>query len=247
MKRLCILMLIVAAIALPLTAGTTLAGISGYIVAPSADVTSSSQSTSVTTSYSAAFSSGGAVHIPALQLAFNDTFETSLAVDIAGDTDLLLNAKWRFKTQGETSFAAGLTGQLSGITKTNEAAAQLYLASSFSSSIMDFPSRTTLLLGYSITKNLNSNINFALAFQTPFFPQTFKDKVEFLLDFGNVSYSSTPSVGNAENRGLVNIALRLVPIEFVTSTYLSMDLRALDLFDDQGRAVSIGATISFRP
>ncbi|MGE4524841.1 MAG: hypothetical protein AB7D24_03030 [Sphaerochaeta sp.] len=247
MKRFLAVPLILIAFSASLAANTTIAGISGYIVIPSAEVTPSTIASAVTTSYSATLGSNGAVHIPALQLAFKDTFETSLAVDIADNTDILLNAKWLFSKKGTTSFAAGLLGQWSSVSKDDEVAAQIYFASTFDSSIMDYPSKTTLLVGYSLMKGMNSDINFALAFQTPLLAKTFKNKVDFLLDFGNVSYSATPSAGNAENRGLVNVGIRLLPIEFLKSIFIAVDIRALDLFDHEGRALSLGASISFRP
>ena len=247
MKRFLAVPLILIAFSASLAANTTLAGTSGYIVIPSAEVTPSTNSSAVTTAYSATLGSNGAVHIPALQLAFKDTFETSLAVDIADNTDILLNAKWRFSKKGTTSLAAGLLGRWSSVSKDDQVAAQLYFASTFDSSIMDHPSKTTLLVGYSLMKGMNSDINFALAFQTPLFEKAFKGKVDFLMDFGNVSYSATPSAGNAENRGLVNVGIRLLPIEFVKSTFIAVDIRALDLFDHKGRALSLGAAISFRP
>jgi hypothetical protein len=175
--------------------------------------------------------------------------EVSLAVDIDPETvtDLLLNAKWRFSHRAETSIAMGIVGQLIDVADAKELAAQLYFASTFTSSIMDFPSKTTVLLGYTFHKDLNTNIDFGIAFQTPFFPATFKEKVDFLLDFGNVSYSVNPSAGDAGDRGLVNVGLRLLPLKVLNAVYLTADIRALDLFDHKGRALSLGATISFRP
>jgi hypothetical protein len=247
MKKSIVVSLVLLVFSAGLAANTTLAGSSGYIVVPSAEVTPSTNASAVTTSYSATFTKDGAAHIPSLQIAFSDAMETSFAVDIAEDTDLLLQAKWRFSKKGTTSLAVGLLGQWSGVSITDELAAQIYLASTFDSSIMDFPSKTTLLLGYSLMKGMNTNINFALAFQTPLWQKTFKGKVDFLMDFGNVSYSATPSAGDADNRGLINVGIRILPIEFVKSTFIAMDIRALDLFDHKGRALSLGASISFRP
>ncbi|NLK06864.1 MAG: hypothetical protein GX315_10925 [Spirochaetales bacterium] len=246
MKRILLILLFCLSFSL-LWAQTNLNGSTGYLVVSSAEITKSTNSPAVTTAYSATFSKEKVAHIPSLLLSFKDTFETSLAVDIAQDTDLLLNAKWRFSQKENTSFALGLLGQISSVSEGNQAALQLYVASTFESSIMERPSKTTILLGYSFQEKMNSNINFALAFQTPFFADTFKDKVVFLLDFGNVSYSATPSFSDADDRGLVNVGLRLLPFELVNSVYLGLELRALDLFDHKGRALSLGAAISFQP
>ena len=85
-----------------------------------------------------------------------------------------------------------------------------------------------------------------MGFEIPFFEDFFKGRVNFLMDFGNVSYSSKPSGGNASDRGLLNVGLRMLPLEFVKSVFLSADLRAMDLFDHTGRALSAGISISFR-
>lgn len=250
MKRSILFSIVLIALLTPLVASagnTTLSGVNGYLVIPSAEPVPSGKGPSVTTGYSGIFSSNGFTNIPYIQMGFSNTAELSLAVDIETKTDLLLNAKWRFSHQNETSLAVGVVGQLIDVAATKELAAQLYFASTFTSSIMDFPSKTTVLVGYTFHENLNSNIDFGIAFQTPLFPTVFKERVDFLLDFGNVSYSYKPSVGNADNRGLVNIGIRLLPIKFLNSIFIAADLRTLDLFDHQGRALSVAISLSFRP
>ncbi len=226
---------------------TTISGVNGYLVIPSAEPAPAGKGTSITTGYSGIFSTDGYAHVPFVQVGFADIAEVSLAVDIEKETDLLLNAKWRFSHRKGTSMAVGVVGQLIDVGTEKDLAAQLYFASTFSSSIMDFSSKTTVLLGYTFHKDLNTNIDFGIAFQTPFFPTAFKEKMAFLLDFGNVSYSVDPSAGEAENRGLVNVGLRLLPVKVLNSVYLTADIRALDLFDHKGRALSIGVTLAFRP
>lgn len=247
MKRSILLSLVLIMLLFPLVANTTLSGVNGYVVIPSAEPVPSGKGPSVTTGYSGIFSSKGFTNIPFVQMGFSNTAEVSLAVDIETKTDLLLNAKWRFSHRNQTSLAVGVVGQLIDVADTKELAAQLYFASTFTSSIIDFPSKTTVLVGYTFHENLNSNIDFGIAFQTPLFPTVFKEKVDFLLDFGNVSYSHKPSVGYAENRGLVNVGIRLLPLKVLNSVYLAADIRAIDLFDHQGRALSLAISLSFRP
>jgi len=226
---------------------TTIGGVNGYLVLPSAEPVPSKDGISITTGYSGIFSTDVYAHVPFIQLGFSDMAEVSLALDIATKTDILLNAKWRFSHRNQTSLAVGVVGQLIDVATEKDLAAQLYLASTFSSSIMDFPSKTTVLLGYTFHKDLNTNIDFGIAFSTPLLANAFKEKVFLLLDFGNVSYSVNPSAGNALDRGLVNIGIRLVPVKILKSVYLAADLRALDLFDHKGRALSVGLSLSFRP
>ena len=94
---------------------------------------------------------------------------------------------------------------------------------------------------------MNTNIDFGMGFQAPLLENVFKGKVDFLIDFGNVSYSSSPSGGEAEDRGLLNIGARLLPVEFMQSTTIAADVRLIDVFDHSGRALSAGVSISFRP
>ncbi|MFA6784412.1 MAG: hypothetical protein WCR13_05900 [Sphaerochaeta sp.] len=244
----CLLIILVCTPLSALEAGnTTLSGVNGYLVLPSAEPVSSGKSSTVTTGYSGIFSSSQFAHIPFIQIGFSNTYEIAVALDIAQETDVLLNTKWRFSHKGDTSLSVGLVGQLIDVSNEKDLAAQLYFASTFTSSIMNYPSKTTVLVGYTFDESLTSDIDFGLAFQTPFLPDVFKKTVDFLLDFGNVSYSISPSGGDAKTRGLVNIGLRLLPVEFLNSVYLSAELRALDLFDHQGRAISAGVAISFRP
>jgi hypothetical protein len=104
----------------PIFGSTTLGGSSGYIVVPSAEVAPSEVHSSVTTAYSATITSGKVIHIPSILLSFSDTVESSFAVDIGNDIDLLLNGKWRFTKRETTSFAAGVLAQVSGVSNTNK-------------------------------------------------------------------------------------------------------------------------------
>ena len=227
---------------------STLSGTTGYIVVPSARVVDSSRNAVVTTGYSAMFSTGGQFsHIPYFQIGFAEDFETALAVDISSTVDMILQAKWQFVEKNTTSFAFVINGQGLDIGNSISFAGQAGFAATYSSSIVDFPSKTTVYVGYTFDDTMNSDIDFAMAFETPLWKKGFKEKVNILLDFGNVSYSVNPSGGDATSRGLLNVGLRLIPIEFITNTYVMADVRLLDLFDHSGRAVNAGISISFRP
>jgi len=227
---------------------STLSGLSGYVVVPSAQVVDSSRNATVTTGYSAMLSSGAQFsHIPFVQLGFKDQFETSLAVDISDTVDLLLQGKWQFVERKTTSFAFIFNGQALDMGNSISFAGQTGFAATYSSSIVDFPSKTTVFLGYTFDDTLNTDIDFAMAFETPLWKEGFKEKVNILLDFGNVSYSKDPSGGDATTRGLLNVGVRLLPIEFISDTFVMADLRLLDLFDHTGRAINVGVSISFRP
>jgi len=227
---------------------TTLSGTNGYIVIPSAIPVDSSNGAAITTGYNALLKfPGDFSHIPFIQLGFAEDFEATLAIDIADDVDLLLQGKWRFIEKGTTSVAFGVNGQMHGVSDKNRFAAQTYIASSFSSNFIDWPSKTTVLIGYTFKENMKTDIDFGMGFQAPLLEKVFKGKVDFLIDFGNVSYSAYPSAGDAQTRGMLNIGARLLPVEFMKSTYVTAELRLLDILDHEGRGISTGLTISFRP
>lgn len=223
----------------------TLNGTNGYIVIPSAEPAWENKTTTVTTGYSAVFS-GSLANIPYVQFGFSRDFEMSVAMDLTTSIDLLLSGKWRFDTKGNRSLALGFTGQALNISNTTNLAGQFYFASTFNSTFIDWPSKTTLLLGYTLDGTPNTDIDFGMGFQTPFMKDVFNGKVDFVLDFGNVSYSISPSGGNL-GRGLLNIGLRLLPIEITDRMYVSADLRGLDILDSSGRAVSASVAFSFDP
>lgn len=226
----------------------TMGGVNGYLVIPSALPVASTKNATITTGYSAIYDfSKGFAHIPYIQFGFAHDFEASLAVDIADKADMLLNAKWRFLEKGTTSLSFGVVGQMLEIGKTPTFAAQTYLASTFNSTFISWPSKTTLLVGYTFDNSLNTDIDFGMGFQAPLFKKLFKGNVDFLIDFGNISYSKAPSGGNPTDRGMLNIGMRLLPVEFMQFTFVAADLRVIDILDHSGRAVSAGISISFRP
>jgi hypothetical protein len=250
---LIVLLVLISAIgtlgATDIEGNTTLSGSNGYIVIPSAYPVTSGESAAITTGYHAvlAFPKDFS-HIPFIQFGFKEDFEVSLAVDIADTAALLLQTKWRFIEKNTTSVAFGINGQMHNIGGTAlEFAGQTYIATSFASNFIDLPSKTTILVGYTVKDGMNSDIDFGMGFQAPLWEKVFKGKVDFMIDFGNVSYSIYPSAGNAGNRGMLNIGMRLLPIEFMKSTYVTADLRLLDILDQNGRGLSAGISISFRP
>ena len=255
MKKIITLILVLLIVALiPIIASatsgsTTLAGSSGYVVIPSAIPVESKTSTTFSSGYNAMFSMVNKFsHIPYIQMGFAKDFEAALAFDIGITTDILLQAKWRFIEKNNTHFAFILNGQGLDITKGSRYfAAQTGFAATFDSAIMNFDSRTTVFLGYTFDKTINTDIDFGMAFETPLWKKNMKEIVSAVMDFGNVSYSVNPSGGDATDRGSLNFGLRLLPIEFIKNAYITADLRLLDLFDHSGRAISAGVSFSFRP
>lgn len=255
MKKILIALIIIMVVALaPMSASATtgsatLSGSTGYIVIPSAIPVVSQKSLTFSTGYNAMFAGANQFsHIPFIQIGFARNFEAALAFDIGLTTDIILQAKWRFIEKNNTHFAFIINGQGINFPKdSREFAAQTGFAATFDSSIMNFDSVTTVYLGYTFDKTLNSDIDFGMAFETPLWKSGTKEIMTLVMDFGNVSYSVNPSGGDSYNRGSLNFGLRLLPIEFIKNTYVMADIRLLDLFDHSGRAVSAGVSFSFRP
>lgn len=223
----------------------TLSGSNGYIIIPSAETAWSGKNITITTGYSGIFS-GSYAHVPYIQMGFASNLELSLAVDISQEVDVLFGGKWRFLRGQNSSLTFGVVGQMLNVTNTSHPAAQVYIASTFNSTFIEWPAKTTLLIGYTFNGQLTSDIDFGMGFQTALLPKFFKDKVDFIIDFGNASYSASPSGGNAESRGMLNFGLRLRPLQFLKFVYVSVDIRALDVFDAVGRAISASVAISYR-
>ncbi len=226
---------------------TTIQGINGYLVIPSAEPAWGGNDLTITTGYSVSFS-GSLNHLPYVQVGFNHDFEAGLASELSNNSiDLLLNGKWRFNRSGDRSLAAGVNGQFLDITSSMDWAVQLYFASTFKSTFIDWPAKTTILVGYTLDGSPDTDIDFGLGFQVPFMEDFFSGKVDFLLDYGNVSYSAQPKSADASHRGMLNIGFRLLPVKLAKGMYLSADLRGLDLFDGADRAASLGLGISYQP
>jgi len=227
---------------------TTMTGMTGSIVVPSAVPVSTPENPAVTTGYSTLYNTtDGFSHIPFLQISFMDDFEAAFAADIGPDVDLIINGKWRFLQTQATDFALIVNGQALGLDTGISWAGRLGVAGTFDSRLLDYPTVTSIYLGYTFDTPLDTDIDFAMSFETPVFSDELGEMLSLVIDFGNVGYSAAPSGGNAADRGLLNFGLRLLPIEFIMDTYIMADLRILDIFDSSGRAASLGINLSFRP
>ena len=257
MKKGIIALLLIVVSLTTLTGAThignaTLGGVTGYIVLPSALPVASGHNPTITTGYSTVFNvykDFDFSHIPYLQVGLKEDFELGVSVDVKNnDTNLMLHGKWRFIHKGDISITLGVGGDLIDLVGNFDWAANAYIASTFNSSFFSLPSTTTFLVGYTFSDDMRSNIDFGMGFEAPLWEKGFKGKVNFLIDFGNISYSARPlSGGNADNRGLFNIGMRLLPTQIMKSTFITAELRAIDIFDEIGRALSAGVSISFQP
>ncbi|NCB02879.1 MAG: hypothetical protein EOM67_12025, partial [Spirochaetia bacterium] len=107
------------------TGGTTLGGLSGYVVTPSAIPVPTGNNPAITTGYTAMFgASNGFSHIPFIQMGFAKNFEAAVAVDISLKTSLLVQAKWRFIEKNSTNFAFIINGQAIDLSGTYSFAGQ---------------------------------------------------------------------------------------------------------------------------
>lgn len=254
MKRLigivCMVLLVCTAGSLfaeEMQGNTTISGVNGYIMVPSAEPAWAGEDLVVSTGYSLNFESSLS-HIPYIQFAFEDDFEVAAAAEFdSSKIDVLINGKWRFDSSMSGSMAVGGNLQLLDVTNTMTTAGQVYVASTFSSKFIDWNSKTTVMLGYTLYSPLSSDIDFGMGFQTPFMKEYLNGNVEFVLDYGNASYSLRPAVANTLNRGSMNAALRMLPIEISKEVLLSGDLRLVDIFDAGSRAVSVGVNITYKP
>ncbi len=223
------------------------AGVNGYLVIPSAVPAWAENDGTVTIGYSANLSGNGFSHIPYLQVGVNGQLEFALSADLGTGAAILFNGKLRVDRATGRSLAFGVNGQLLQITPSLDWAAQLYGAYTFSGNILNRSASATLMLGYTLRPSISSNIDYGMGLEFPFLEDVFNGKVDFVLDFGNISYSAAPSITDAGNRGMVNLGLRLRPITLTDGIYFSADLRTLDIMDAADRGLSLGVGFSFEP
>ncbi|MDR2403528.1 MAG: hypothetical protein LBD78_05815 [Spirochaetaceae bacterium] len=123
-----------------------------------------------------------------------------------------------------------------------ELAGQLYIAVSYPAEFFGMPVETSLSLGYTFRKPLDSNIDFGMGFDLTLLPDVFKEFIHWLVDFSNFSYSIDPLGNNAWYRGALNTGLRidLAAIPALNKFKFFIDVIAADILDDGNRSFIIG-------
>ncbi len=230
MKRIALVIALLAGAALSVYAAPTYSGAEGYIALPRVDVADAGRF-----GISFKYSTPG-VLTPSINIVPFKMFEIGAGWDIntAGGAmnPILLNVKLQFVKPA----ALGLSMEIP-MESTGNFTATLYLAweERFQAGTLA-DSFATFLLGY--TFNEGSNINFGIGIQKNLFiPQLF-----LIADFGNFPYRHGQAGGallhQDENRAIFNGGLRVI-----LTKWLSFDFCGLDVLDAGQRELMIGANL----
>lgn len=223
--------------------GSSLGGFTGHIATPSAGMFWDGSDLAISTGYTLIAERGGLSHIPYMNFGLFRQLEITAAMDAKDSAqDLLIGAKWRFLESGTTQAAAGVLGQIQEIGSTPGYGLQLFTVSTFQGAFLNQQAITSVLIGYTFRKNMTTDIDFSVGFDTPLLPSLFDGHVRFVFDIGNVSYSMNPS-GNDPHRGIVNAGIRLNPIQLARSLRFTLNMYGLDLLDGKDRSFGAGLAL----
>lgn len=240
----------------------TFNGATGAWVVPSAFVNYESGQVGLDGGYRFLYSNNsksGMSHILYAELGFLQQAELGFAVDIDHRTtaDFMVNLKWQFSelfaSKGNSALALGGNFQAVDLWTNNNSYkyyGQLYFVMSYQGNFFSLPARTSLLLGYTFSENMNDNIDAGIAFELNFFPQVFKNYVYLIMDFANFSYlAGGYSTGlNANSRAVFNTGLRFSLLNGgkYDRYMLGLDIVGTDLFDSSrgvACAINFGGVI----
>lgn len=223
--------------------GSNLAGFTGHIATPAAGLFWDESDLAIATGYTMIAERDGLSHIPYMNFGLFRQLEITAAMDAKENSqDVLVGVKWRFLESGTTQAAAGLLGQMTDIGGSTGYGLQAFAVSTFQSAFLNQKAVTSVLIGYTFRKNMTTDIDFSVGFDTPLLPSLFDDHVRFVFDIGNVSYSKNPS-GNDPDRGIVNAGIRLNPIPLARSLRFTLNLYGLDLLDGKDRSFGAGLAL----
>jgi len=182
-------------------------------------------------------------HVPSSSFSVLKIFEFSVSFDSQnskGD-DMIIGSKILIYGRGKTPVAvsAGGTYQSIKIRDTAYRVYQAYLASTFNLDNSFMPSSITLVLGKHFG-NLHfkdekvikkTELDFSIGYDADVFPKLFENRLHWINEFANYSYSRGPSYGSKPYmRGSYNMGFRIVvfPKEGIK---LNFDVFGTDLAD----------------
>ncbi len=189
-------------------------------------------------------------HVPKIQFNMFNRWELGAAYDtqVENGEDILFNTKLRFypwRGSGHTSLAIGgnyqsLKGPAPNDKSVEETAYQTYFAVTYGGSLFSWPAETSFAIGKTFTDEDNDDIDFGMGFQVSFLPSLLKGYINWIMEFGNFSYSGH-AYGADVQRGVFNTGFRLDLLRgFRGNIHLKIDVLMLDALD-ANRSYSYGA------
>ncbi|MDR2069774.1 MAG: hypothetical protein LBP71_07885 [Spirochaetaceae bacterium] len=173
--------------------------------------------------------------------AQNDDFIIGTKIRIPSfnrDTSIGIGGNLQILNIGEERFANSIFNRAVGGYYT---AGQIYGAITYRSTFLGSMAETSMVVGKTFYKGMDSSIDFGLGFDLLLLPQYLDRFVHFIIDFANFSYSDSPNPKISVSRGIFNAGLRLdlSAIPVFNKFKFTIDALITDGFD-AGRSFSVG-------
>jgi hypothetical protein len=121
-------------------------------------------------------------------------------------------------------------------------AAQAYAALTYSGSFLGNNAETSVMIGKSFYKDMDSSIDFGMGLDVGIFPEYLHGLIHVIIDFSNFTYTDSPNPLISDDRGILNAGFRLdlSAIPPLSKIKLTVDALITDGFD-RGRSFALGA------
>ncbi|MDR2758239.1 MAG: hypothetical protein LBB78_02525 [Spirochaetaceae bacterium] len=155
------------------------------------------------------------------------------------DTTIGIGGNLQMLNMGEERFANRNFNRAVGGYYT---AGQIYGAVTYRSTFFGSRAETSIAVGKTFYRGMDSSIDFGMGFDLLLLPQYLDRFVHIIIDFSNFSYSDSPNPRISANRGILNTGVRidLSAIPPLKNIKLTIDALMTDGFDE-GRSFSVGA------
>jgi len=232
--------------------GQAMNGSTGLFSIPSGRLGWDGDGVAMDFSYRAITIDDGTAHLTSATISLFNWVEISTALDIQppkNGNDFLVGVKVRLPIAA--TVAVGSNFQLIDYNSDQDwTVFQPYIAITYPGNLFNMRAETTLVFGKTFISEVknDSSIDFGMGFDLILFPDVFGEMVHWIIDFANFHYSADAWGGNPWLRGILNTGFR---IDMSTMAAFSdykflIDVIFNDLFDDDQRAFSIGATFGLR-
>jgi hypothetical protein len=230
------------------TKGMAFNGATGLISTPTAQIGwEHTANVGLDFGYHVVFDDGDVSHLPKATVSLFRKGELGIAYDSMarfGDDSsaFLIHGKFQFFKEGVSAAGIGTNIQLIDRGGDDVNAVQVYLVGTYGGAFFGMPAATTVVFGKTFSDQVpDGDIDFSMGFEMTLFPEVFRGYVHWINDFANYSYSIYPSGGNPWLRGAYNTGIRIAPLGSSQYKFV-IDAILADVFDDNDRAFSLGAT-----
>jgi hypothetical protein len=120
-------------------------------------------------------------------------------------------------------------------------AGQVYAAITYSGTLLGSPAETSVMMGKTFYKDMDSSIDFGMGFDFIIFPEHLSKLIHVIIDFSNFAYTDSPNPLISGDRGILSAGFRLdlSAIPPLSRIKLTMDGLITDGFD-KGRSFALG-------